>query len=65
MRAIPEIQSAVLLLGEYDFHLRIVVLDIDHYQALLQDKLVSLPGVQEMQSSVILEVVKNSTALPL
>ncbi|WP_136440948.1 Lrp/AsnC family transcriptional regulator [Pacificoceanicola onchidii] len=65
IRNIPEVQSAVLLLGEYDFHLRIVLRDIDHYQALLQDKLVSLPGVQEMKSSVILEVVKNSTALPL
>ncbi|MGH1466921.1 MAG: Lrp/AsnC family transcriptional regulator [Cognatishimia sp.] len=65
VRAIPEIQSAVLMMGEFDFHLRLVVRDIDHYQALLQDRLVSLPGVQEMQSSVILEVVKNSLALPL
>ncbi|WP_193142941.1 MULTISPECIES: Lrp/AsnC family transcriptional regulator [unclassified Meridianimarinicoccus] len=65
IRAIPEIQSAVLLLGEFDFHMRLVVRDIDHYQTLMQDRLVSLPGVQEMQSSVILEVVKNTTALPL
>lgn len=65
VRAIPEIQSAVLLLGEFDFHLRIVVRDIDHYQELLQDRLVSLPGVQELQSHVILEVVKDTTALPL
>ena len=39
--------------------------DIDHYQTLVQDRLVKLPGVQEMQSSVILEVVKNTTALPI
>ncbi|MEV8466956.1 Lrp/AsnC family transcriptional regulator [Fluviibacterium sp. DFM31] len=65
IRAIPEIQSAVLLLGEFDFHMRLVVRDIDHYQTLMQDRLVSLPGVREMQSSVILEVVKNTTALPL
>ena len=65
IQAIPEIQSAVLLLGEFDYHLRIVVRDIDHYQALVQDRLVSLPGVQEMQSSVILDVVKNTSALPL
>ncbi len=65
IHAIAEIQSAVLLLGEFDYHLRIVVRDIDHYQALVQDRLVSLPGVQEMQSSVILDVVKNTSALPL
>ena len=63
--AIPEIQSAVLMLGEFDYQMRIVVRDIDHYHALLQDRLVSLPGVQEMQSSVILDVVKNTSALPL
>ena len=65
IRAVPEIQYAVLLLGGFDYHLHIVVRDIDHYQALVQDKLVSLPGVQEMESSVILEVVKKTTALPI
>lgn len=65
VHAIPEIQSAVLMLGEFDYQMRIVVRDIDHYHALLQDRLVSLPGAQEMQSSVILDVVKNTSALPL
>jgi len=65
IRDIPEIQSAALLLGEFDYHLRIVVRDIDHYQTLLQDRLMSLPGVQEMRSSVILEVVKDTYDLPL
>jgi Lrp/AsnC family leucine-responsive transcriptional regulator len=65
IRAIREIQSAVLMLGEFDFHLHLVVRDIEHYQTLLQDRLVSLPGVQELQSSVILEVVKSTPALPI
>lgn len=64
VRSIPEIQIALLVLGDFDFYLRIVVRDIEHYQRLLQGKLVSLPGVREMQSSVILEVVKDSAALP-
>ncbi|WP_204113624.1 Lrp/AsnC family transcriptional regulator [Shimia biformata] len=65
VRAIPEIQIALLVLGDFDFYLRIVVRDIEHYQQLLQSKLVALPGVREMQSSVILDVVKDSSALPL
>ncbi|AKO99722.1 MAG: Lrp/AsnC family transcriptional regulator [Marinovum algicola] len=65
IRAIPEIQYAVLLLGGFDYHLHVVVRDIDHYQALVQDRLVTLPGVQEMESSVILDVVKKTTALPI
>jgi len=64
-REIPEIQIALLVLGDFDFYLRIIVRDIDHYQQLLQGKLVSLPGVREMQSSVILEVVKDVKALPV
>ncbi|HZG27151.1 transcriptional regulator, AsnC family [Ensifer adhaerens] len=65
VRAIPEIQIALLVLGDFDFLLRVVVRDIEHYQHLLQSKLVNLPGVREMQSSVILEVVKNEDILPI
>lgn len=65
VRSIAEIQSAVLMLGEFDFRLQIVVRDIGHYQTLLQERLTSLPGVKELQSSVVLETVKSTTALPL
>lgn len=65
VRAIQEIQIALLVLGDFDFLLRVVVRDIEHYQHLLQSKLVNLPGVREMQSSVILEVVKNEDILPI
>jgi Lrp/AsnC family leucine-responsive transcriptional regulator/Lrp/AsnC family transcriptional regulator len=62
---IPEIQVALLVLGDFDFYLRLICKDIYHYQRLLQKELVDLPGVREMQSSVILEVIKDSSALPL
>jgi Lrp/AsnC family leucine-responsive transcriptional regulator/Lrp/AsnC family transcriptional regulator len=65
VRNIPEIQSAVLMLGEFDFHLQIAVRDIAHYQTLMQDQLVTLPGVREMHSSVVLEIVKSTPALPI
>lgn len=62
---IPEIQIALLVLGDFDYYLRIMVRDIDHYQRLLQTRLVTLPGIREMQSSVILEVVKDTIAVPI
>lgn len=62
---IPEIQVALLVLGDFDFYLRLVCRDIYHYQKILQEKLVELPGVREMQSSVILEIIKDSSALPI
>ena len=65
IREIPEIQYAVLLMGAFDYDLHIVVRDIDHYQSLLHQRLVSLPGVKEMESSVVLDVVKKTNALPI
>lgn len=62
---IPEIQVIQLMLGEFDFHLRVVVRDMDHFQTLLRERLVMLPGVRELQSTVLLEEMKYSTALPL
>jgi DNA-binding Lrp family transcriptional regulator len=65
VRDIPEIQIALLVLGDFDYYLRIMVRDIEHYQRLLQGNLVSLPGIREMQSSVILEVVKDTDVVPI
>ena len=56
---------ALLGPGDFDFYLRIIVRDITHYRALLQNRPVSRPGVREMQSPVILEVVKDVPALPI
>lgn len=65
VRDIPEIQTALLILGDFDYYLRIMVRDIEHYQKLLQKKLVNLPGIREMQSSVILDVVKDTAIVPI
>lgn len=62
---IPEVQVVQLMLGEFDFNVRVVVRDMDHFQRLLRDKLVMLPGLQEIQSTVLLEEMKYTTSLPL
>ncbi len=62
---IPEVQVVQLMLGEFDFNLRVVVRDMDHFQLLLREKLVMLPGVHEIQSTVILEETKYTTHLPI
>ena len=62
---IPEVQVVQLMLGDFDFHLRVVVRDMDHYQILLREKLVMMPGVREIQSTVILEEMKYTSLLPI
>ncbi len=63
--ALPEVQVVQLLLGEIDYRLRVVVRDLDDYNRLLREHLVNLPGVQEIESSVLLDETKNTSALPL
>ena len=63
--AIPEIQYAVVLMGAFDYDLHIVVRDIDHYHHLLHKRLVTLPAVKEIESSVVIDVAKKTNALPL
>lgn len=62
---IPEVQVIQLMLGEFDFNIRVVVRDMDHFQTLLREKLVMLPSVQEIQSTVILEEMKYTMSLPV
>ncbi|HAR54152.1 MAG TPA: AsnC family transcriptional regulator, partial [Roseovarius nubinhibens] len=42
------VQVVQLLLGDIDFRLRIIVRDLEHYHQLMNNKLVMLPGVQEI-----------------
>jgi Lrp/AsnC family transcriptional regulator len=62
---IPEVQVVQLMLGDVDFNIRVVVRDMDHFQNLLRDTLVMLPGLREIQSTVLLEEMKYTTTLPL
>jgi len=62
---IPEVQVIQLMLGDFDFNIRVVVRDMEHFHALLREKLIMLPGVREIQSSVVLEETKYTMNLPL
>ena len=48
-----------------DFLLRIVCRDIKAYEAFFLDHLSRFPGVQSVNSSIALAVIKETTALPL
>ena len=65
VRAHPEILECYTLMGETDFLLRIVCRDIKAYEAFFLDHLSRFPGVQSVNSSITLAVIKETTALPL
>jgi Lrp/AsnC family transcriptional regulator len=65
VRIHPEILECYTLMGETDFLLRIVCRDIKAYEAFFLDHLSRFPGVQSVNSSIALAVIKEMTALPL
>lgn len=60
----PEVLECFATSGEADFHLRVVVEDIDAYNAFLDDFIFRLPGVSQVRSNIVLKEIKANTALP-
>ncbi len=62
---IPEVIECFVLMGNMDFLLRVVTVDVEAYERLFFERLSHLPGVQEITSSIALSEIKSTTALPL
>ena len=60
----PEVLECFATSGEADFHLRVVVEDMDAYNAFLDDFVFKLPGVSQVRSNIVLKEIKADTALP-
>lgn len=60
----PEVLECFATSGEADFHLRVVVEDIDAYNAFLDNFIFRLPGVSQVRSNIVLKEIKADTALP-
>ena len=61
----PEVLDCYVLLGNVDFLLRIVTTDIKAYEQFFFEKLSQLPGIQEVNSSIVLSDIKHSNVLPI
>ncbi len=61
----PEVLDCYVLLGNVDFLLRIVTTDIKAYERFFFEKLSQLPGIQEVNSSIVLSDIKHSAVLPI
>ncbi len=61
----PAIVACFITTGPFDYLLRVIVASIEEYAEFLTTTLLKLPGLQDSRSSFVLEVIKDSTALPL
>lgn len=63
---LPEVLECLLITGqEADYQLKVIVKDMDAYQALLLNKITRIEGVTGVHSSFVLRSVIDRTALPL
>jgi len=51
--------------GDYDYLLKVVVKDMDHFRSFMVNKLTSLRYIGSTQSSFTISEVKNTTAITL
>jgi len=52
--AIPEVQTVQHVLGLYDYRLRVVARDISDFERVLRRRVMTLPGVGDVEANVLL-----------
>jgi DNA-binding Lrp family transcriptional regulator len=62
--AVPNVVQAQRLFGDPDYLLRIVTADLAAYQRLEDDTLSALPGVQRLNSTLVMKQVVDGRPLP-
>ncbi len=52
--AIPEVQSVQHVLGLYDYRVRVVARDLADFERILRRRIMTLPGVGDVEANVLL-----------
>jgi len=52
--AIPEVQTVQHVLGHYDYRLRVVARDLADFERVLRRRIMTLPGVGQVDANVLL-----------
>ncbi len=52
--AIPEVQTVQHVLGVYDYRLRVVATDLPDFERVLRRRIMTLPGVGNVEANVLL-----------
>ena len=65
VRSWNEVVACYALTGDMDYLLHVVVADLEHYSRFLMDKLLNAAGVADLNSSFVLQTVKQAGELSL
>ena len=65
MRKASQVVECHLMAGSYDYLLRVVAADLDHYQRFQMEHLTQIKGVKNVQTEIPLQMIKQTTELPV
>ncbi len=65
VQAMPEVLEAFHVTGEFDYLLKVAIRNRKDLERFVLHRLTPLPGVARIYTSLVLSVLKASTALPL
>jgi Lrp/AsnC family transcriptional regulator, leucine-responsive regulatory protein len=65
VKDLPEVLECHHLSGEFDYLLKVVVANHLHLERFLSEKIIRIPGVDRIRTSIVLNEIKASTSLPL
>lgn len=55
----PEVISCRMMTGDIDFLLHVIARDVQSYGRFVEEKILSLPGVTDASTSIVLDQIKN------
>lgn len=63
--ALPEVLECYHLTGEYDYLLKVAVCDTDALHQFISERLVPVPGIARVHTSLVLKEIKSAGILPV
>ena len=65
VRRIPEVESCLMIAGDFDYLLKVRTRDINEYRRVMGEKISGLPCVKQTHTYVVMEAVKDEFCLPV
>ncbi|MGZ5130415.1 MAG: Lrp/AsnC family transcriptional regulator [Caldimonas sp.] len=65
IRAYPQILECQAVSGDYDYLLKVVAHDLKSLSTFLTDRLMQVPGIDDVRSMICLEEIKPASPLPV
>lgn len=65
VKPMEEVVALHHMAGRFDYLLKVIVKDMNEYQLFVNERLSRVTGIRQVQTSFVLNEVKNTTAIPL